>query len=157
MFARSWQSLACCPEIDFRPDASDEFGTTLRRAGIPREFTVNKAGPQNHDTVGSVASVRTVDHIAALISCVMRAADTSEKRAALCAKAWGLTDAYKQVPLSDVAYDMDAYLVVYCSATISTESFTLWFGGFRHCFLEGRPRHMEARHQTPVPDVVVIF
>ena len=40
--------------IDFRSDASDELGTTLRRAGIPREFTVSKAGPQNHDTVGSV-------------------------------------------------------------------------------------------------------
>ena len=40
--------------MTFRSDASDELGTTLRRAGIPREFTVSKAGPQNHDTVGSV-------------------------------------------------------------------------------------------------------
>ena len=39
--------------IDFRSDASYELGT-LKRAGIPREFTVNKASPQNHDTVGSV-------------------------------------------------------------------------------------------------------
>ena len=31
----------------FRSDASDELGTTLRRAGIPREFTISKAGLQN--------------------------------------------------------------------------------------------------------------
>ena len=40
--------------IDFRSDASDELGTTLRRAGIPRAVTVNKAGPQRRNTVGSI-------------------------------------------------------------------------------------------------------
>ena len=54
--------------IDFRSDASDELGTTLRRAGIPREFTVNKAGPQNHDTVGSVErGVREVKEALAVL------------------------------------------------------------------------------------------
>eukprot|EP00435_Cladocopium_sp_Y103_P006153 s4710_g2.t1 len=42
------------PPVDFRTDAQDEVGTVLRRAGLPREYTVSKAGPQNHDTVGSV-------------------------------------------------------------------------------------------------------
>ena len=42
------------PPVDFRTDAQDEVGTVLRRSGLPREYTVNKAGPQNHDTVGSV-------------------------------------------------------------------------------------------------------
>ena len=41
------------PPVDFRTDAQDEVGTVLRRSGLPREYTVNKAGPQNHDTVGS--------------------------------------------------------------------------------------------------------
>ena len=40
--------------LDFRSDASEEIGATLRRAGIPRPFTVNKAGPQNHNIVGSI-------------------------------------------------------------------------------------------------------
>ena len=42
------------PPVDFRTDAQAEVGTVLRRSGLPREYTVNKAGPQNHDTVGSV-------------------------------------------------------------------------------------------------------
>ena len=54
--------------IDFRSAASAELGTTLRRAGIPREFTVNKAGPQNHDTVGSVErGVREVKEALAVL------------------------------------------------------------------------------------------
>ena len=61
--------------IDFRSDASDELGTTLRRAGIPREFTVNKAGHQNHDTVGSVErGVREVKEALAILRLELRKA-----------------------------------------------------------------------------------
>ena len=56
MSARSWQSLDCCLEIQSRLILglmSDELGTTLRRAGIPRECPSTKQ-VQNHDTVGLV-------------------------------------------------------------------------------------------------------
>ena len=39
----------------------------------------------------------------------------------LVAKRWGLSDAYKQVPLSDEAFHLDSYLAVYdpsCSSAI---------------------------------------
>ena len=56
------------PPVDFRTDAQDEVGTVLRRSGLPREFTVNKAGPQNHDTVGSVErGVREVKEALAVL------------------------------------------------------------------------------------------
>ena len=56
------------PPVDFRTDAQDEVGTVLRRSGLPREYTVNKAGPQNHDTVGSVErGVREVKEALAVL------------------------------------------------------------------------------------------
>ena len=56
------------PPVDFRTDAQDEVGTVLRRFGLPREYTVNKAGPQNHDTVGSVErGVREVKEALAVL------------------------------------------------------------------------------------------
>ena len=55
------------PPVDFRTDAQDEVGTVLRRSGLPREYTVNKAGPQN-DTVGSVErGVREVKEALAVL------------------------------------------------------------------------------------------
>ena len=56
------------PPVDFRTDAQDEVGTVLRRSGLPRDYTVNKAGPQNHDTVGSVErGVREVKEALAVL------------------------------------------------------------------------------------------
>ena len=56
------------PPVDFRTDAQDEVGTVLRRSDLPREYTVNKAGPQNHDTVGSVErGVREVKEALAVL------------------------------------------------------------------------------------------
>ena len=61
--------------IDFRSDASDELGTTLRRAGIPRAFTVNKAGPQRHNTVGSIErGVRELKEAIAVLRLELRKA-----------------------------------------------------------------------------------
>ena len=61
--------------IDFRSDASDEIGTTLRRAGIPRPFTVNKAGPQRHNTVGSIErGVRELKEAIAVLRLELRKA-----------------------------------------------------------------------------------
>ena len=40
--------------IDFRTDAAPDVTALIQRSGIPREYTVTRAGPQNHDSVGSV-------------------------------------------------------------------------------------------------------
>ena len=42
------------PPIDFRTDAASDVTALIQRSGIPREYTVTGAGPQNHDSVGSV-------------------------------------------------------------------------------------------------------
>ena len=59
------------------------------------------------------ASVHTVDHIAAMVACVMRTAQEKGIEVELNAKAWDLADAYKQVPLSEKAFELDSFLVVY--------------------------------------------
>ena len=41
----------------------------------------------------------------------------------LSAKTWDLADAYKQVPLSDEAFEMDSYLVVFCPDTSGPKVF----------------------------------
>ena len=41
------------PPIDFRTDAAMDVTTLIQRGAIPREFTVTRAGPQNHDSIGS--------------------------------------------------------------------------------------------------------
>ena len=42
------------PPIDFRTDAAPDVTALIQRSGIPREYTVTRAGLQNHDSVGSV-------------------------------------------------------------------------------------------------------
>ena len=42
------------PPIDFRTDAAPDVTALIQRSGIPREYTVTRAGPQNHESVGSV-------------------------------------------------------------------------------------------------------
>jgi hypothetical protein len=46
----------------------------------------------------------------------------------MAAKSWDLdgADAYKQVPLSDRAYDMDAFFVVYSTVSKGQEIFQHW-------------------------------
>ena len=61
-------------------------------------------------TQSETISVHIVDHIAALVSCT----ESRGRPIQLMSKTWDRADAYKQVPLSDAAYDLDAYLVVYC-------------------------------------------
>ena len=69
------------------------------------------------------ASVHTMDHIAALVSCALRTAESLGMSLELVAKAWDLVDAYKQVPLSDDAFDMDAFLEVFSPASKGPEMF----------------------------------
>lgn len=62
-------------------------------------------------------TIHTIDHIAAMISWWMRSGSLSpcDGRMAEC---WELSDAYKQVPLSEEAFDLDSYLAVYKAPTV---------------------------------------
>lgn len=55
-------------------------------------------------TQSETASAHTVDHIAALVSCVLRTSKSRGRPIRLMWKIWDLADACKQVPLSDAAY-----------------------------------------------------
>ena len=57
-------------------------------------------------------TVHTIDHIAAMTACWMKDGNLNHTDP-LVAKCWDLSDAYKQVPLSDNAFELDSYLAVY--------------------------------------------
>ena len=95
-------------------------GATLtRRFGVKQKSKTRPIDDYKASFVNSsvsqseTATVHAVDHIAAMVACVMRAADSNGHKLELSAKAWDLADAYKQVPLSDEAFEMDSFLVVY--------------------------------------------
>ena len=105
-------------------------GATLtRRFGVKQKNKVRPIDDYKASFVNSSvsqtesATVHTVDHIASLISCFMRASCNREEMPTLNAKTWDLADAYKQVPLSDEAFEMDSYLVVFCPDTSGPKVF----------------------------------
>ena len=53
----------------------------------------------------------TIDHIASMLAFWMKSGSLSAGDG-LVAKCWDLSDAYKQVPLSDEAFHLDSYLAV---------------------------------------------
>ena len=57
-------------------------------------------------------TIHTIDHIASMTACWMKSGHLSLEDP-LVAKCWDLSDAYKQVPLSDNAFELDSYLAVY--------------------------------------------
>eukprot|EP00438_Fugacium_kawagutii_P031568 Skav201075 [mRNA] locus=scaffold5595:979:2202:- [translate_table: standard] len=68
-------------------------------------------------------TIHTIDHIASMVSYWLRASSSLNGRAELVAKCWDLSDAYKQIPLSDEAYHRDAFLAVYCPESQKAEVF----------------------------------
>ena len=103
-------------------------GATLtRRFGVKQKSKTRPIDDYKASFVNSsvsqteVASVHTVDHIAAMVACIMRTAETQGRQLDLTAKAWDLADAYKQVPLSDRAFEMDSFLVVFSPLTKGPE------------------------------------
>lgn len=67
------------------------------------------------------ATVHTVDHVTSMIVSLLRSSEHKARKLELVAKTWDLADAYKQIPLSDRAFDLDAYLAVYCPTTNKAE------------------------------------
>ena len=57
-------------------------------------------------------TIHTIDHIASMTALWMRSGSLISDDP-LVAKCWDLSDAYKQVPLSDNAFELDSYLAVY--------------------------------------------
>ena len=83
---------------------------------------VNFAATQNEGV-----TIHTIDHIVAFW---MKSRTLSAKDG-LVAKCWDLSDAYKQIPLSDEAFHFDSYLAVYdpgCSSAKIFKQCVLPFG-----------------------------
>ena len=57
-------------------------------------------------------TIHTIDHIASMTACWTKSGSLISEDP-LVAKCWDLSDAYKQVPLSDNAFELDSYLAVY--------------------------------------------
>jgi ribonuclease HI len=109
------------------PAALPEGATLTRRFGVRQKSKTRpiddyKSSFVNSSVVQSeTASVHTIDHIASMIACLMREASSLGVKLDLSAKAWDLADAYKQVPLSEEAYMLDSFLVVYAPETKGPE------------------------------------
>eukprot|EP00435_Cladocopium_sp_Y103_P073576 s203_g44.t1 len=63
-------------------------------------------------------TVHTIDHVAAMVAAWLRMSSSSGRACGLRAKCWDLSDAYKQLPLSDHAFDHDSFLVVFDPDTL---------------------------------------
>ena len=81
-----------------------------------------KASLVNYAAQTEGVTIHTIDHIAAMTSWWMRSGALSPDDA-LVAKCWDLSDAYKQVPLSDEAFDLDSYLAVFDPGASSAKIF----------------------------------
>ena len=136
-----------------RIDVNELFeGATLtkrfavRQKNKVRPIDDYKASMVNSSVVQSEGvTVHTIDHIAAMISVWFRLSE-SKADSSLVAKCWDLSDAYKQVPLSDEAFELDSYLAVY--DPISNEP---------HRLFEDLFGNMEGWSSPAQIDVVVLF
>ncbi len=96
-------------------------------------------------------TIHTIDHIAAMMAYWMRNGSMKPEDI-LVAMCWDLSDAYKQVPLSDDAFDLDSYLAAYDpnseSSNIQKECFAIWVSSIIsqfQCFPQSLTCHMEDR------------
>ena len=75
-------------------------------------------------------TIHTIGHIASMVAVWMRSGSLSSEDGSV-AKCWDLSDACKQVPLSDEAFHLDSYLAVYdpsCSSARIFKQCVLPFG-----------------------------
>ena len=102
-----------------KPSDLPEGSTLTRRFGVKQKSKTRPIDDYKASFVNSsvsqteTATVHTVDHIASLIACILRVAEELGTSVSLSAKTWDLADAYKQIPLSDHAFDNDGFLAVY--------------------------------------------
>ena len=106
-------------------------------------------------------TIHTIDHIASMTACWMKSGRLSLEDP-LVAKCWDLSDAYKQAPLSDNAFELDSYLAVYDPSSRDAKIFkqrVLPFGS--HCVSHSLPQsffvYLEDRVISFEADVVCVF
>ena len=76
------------PPLDVRSDAAHDVGALIRRATLDREFTIDRAAPQEHDTVGSVErGVREVKEPMSVITLELEKVGLSVRRTAVAFEA----------------------------------------------------------------------
>ena len=76
------------PPLDVRSDAAHDVGALIRRATLDREFTIDRAAPQEHDTVGSVErGVREVKEAMSVIILEVEKAGLTIRRTAVASEA----------------------------------------------------------------------
>ena len=101
--------------VDQIPDGS----TLTRRFGVQQKGKVRPIDDYKASMVNAaVTQVETVtlhgvDHIAGLSASFLQALQKNGRSETLVSKCWDLASAYKQIPLSDEAYRLDSYIVVY--------------------------------------------
>ena len=74
-------------------------------------------------TQTEVVTLHGGDHIAGMGAAIIRSLVSHGRHDALVAKCWDLAAAYKQIPLSDEAYELDSYIVVFNPGTGRPEVF----------------------------------
>jgi hypothetical protein len=110
-----------------QPDTLPDGATLTRRFGVQQKGKVRPIDDYRASLVNSAVtqpeavSIHGVDHIAAMAAELLRSATGRGRSLDLVAKCWDLASAYKQVPLSDSAYQLDSFLVVYNPHTEEAE------------------------------------
>ena len=100
-------------------DALPISATLTRRFAVRQKNKIRPIDDYKSSMVNSSVSqsegvsVHSIDHVAAMVALWMRVAGASGRSTGLKAKCWDLSDAYKQLPLSDHAFEHDSFLVVY--------------------------------------------
>lgn len=111
------------------PSALPEGSLLTKRFPVKQKNKVRpiddyKANMVNHSvTQTEGVTVHTIDHVAAMVAYWLKAGADKPDRTHIRAKCWDLSDAYKQIPLSDSAYENDAYLAVYCPSSQEAKIF----------------------------------
>ena len=110
------------------PDELPKGATLTRRFGVAQKDKIRPIDDYRASMVNSsvtqaeAVSIHGVDHIAAMCAEYLRCSSSScSSGVELVAKCWDLASAYKQVPLSDSAFHLDSYLVVYNPHTDAPE------------------------------------
>ena len=94
-------------------------GTLTRRFGVHQRDKVRPIDDYKASLVNAavtqveVVTLHGVDHIAGLGAALLKTMTASGRHDVLVGKCWDLAAAYKQIPLSDEAYQLDSYIVVY--------------------------------------------
>lgn len=99
-------------------------GATLtRRFGVMQKDKVRPIDDYKASLVNSavtqveVVTLHGIDHIACLCASLMASAQRNGTQMQLVSKCWDLAAAYKQIPLSDDAYETDSYIVIFNPST----------------------------------------